>query len=116
MHFVFKYRLIENGKFGHFLFFHLCLCFNAEDYLQMKTIIKSTQHTKRYAIFSINTDKYQIPIYGDFNPLYTGNPLTSTLANSEDPDEMQHYAAFHQDSHCLLRQKRYTEGIITCDP
>ena len=67
MHFVFKYRLIENGKFGHFLFFHLCLSFNAEDYLQMKTIIKSTQHTKRYAIFSINTDKYQIPIYGDFH-------------------------------------------------
>ena len=29
------------------------------------------------------------------NPLYTGNPLTGTFANSEDPDEMQHYAAFH---------------------
>ena len=24
------------------------------------------------------------------------------LANSEDPDEMQHYAAFHQDLQCLL--------------
>ena len=23
-----------------------------------------------------------------------------TLANSEDPDEMQHHAAFHQDRHC----------------
>ena len=26
-----------------------------------------------------------------------------TLANSEDPDEMQHDAAFHQGLHCLLR-------------
>ena len=26
-----------------------------------------------------------------------------TRANSEDPDEMQHIAAFHQGLHCLLR-------------
>ena len=25
------------------------------------------------------------------------------LANSEDPDEMPHNAAFHQGPHCLLR-------------
>ena len=24
-----------------------------------------------------------------------GNPITSTFANSEDPDEVQHDAAFH---------------------
>ena len=24
-----------------------------------------------------------------------------TLTNSEDPDEMQHYVAFHQGLHCL---------------
>ena len=29
-----------------------------------------------------------------------------TLANSQDPDEMQHDAAFHQDLHCLLRLKQ----------
>ena len=29
-----------------------------------------------------------------------------TLTNSEDPDEMQHHAAFHQGLHCLLRLKR----------
>ena len=28
------------------------------------------------------------------------------LANSEDPDEMQHHAAFHQGLHCLLRLKQ----------
>ena len=28
-------------------------------------------------------------------------PPTSTFANSEDPDEMQHNAAFHQGLHCL---------------
>ena len=27
----------------------------------------------------------------------------STFANSEDPDEMQHNAAFHQGLHCLQR-------------
>ena len=32
-----------------------------------------------------------------------------TLANSEDPDEMQHNAAFHQGLHCLLRF-RQTSG------
>ena len=29
-----------------------------------------------------------------------------TLANSDDPDEMQHNAAFHQGLHCLLRLKQ----------
>ena len=29
-----------------------------------------------------------------------------TLVNSEDPDEMQHNAAFHQVLHCLLRLKQ----------
>ena len=38
-----------------------------------------------------------------FNSLYSGNPLTSTFANSEDPDIMQHNAAFHQGLHCLYR-------------
>ena len=28
-----------------------------------------------------------------------------TLTNNEDPDEMQHNAAFHQGLHCLLRFK-----------
>ena len=41
------------------------------------------------------------------NPLYNGNPLSGTLVNSEDPDEMQHNAAFHQGLHCLLRLKQY---------
>ena len=57
------------------------------------------------------------------NPLYTGNPLRGTLANSEDPDEMQHYAAFHQGLHCLQRLKQPLGTQIhhnlensTCDP
>ena len=29
-----------------------------------------------------------------------------TLENSEDPDEMQHKAAFHQGLHSLLRLKQ----------
>ena len=39
-------------------------------------------------------------------PLYTGNPQTGTLANSDDPDEMQDNAAFHQGLHYLLRLKQ----------
>ena len=30
----------------------------------------------------------------------------STFANSEDPDEMQHNAAFHQGLHFLLKSKQ----------
>ena len=46
-----------------------------------------------------------------------------TLANSEDPDEMQHDAAFHQGVHCLLRlkqpsgtEKHRNLENSTCDP
>ena len=31
-----------------------------------------------------------------------------TLANSEDLDEMQHNAAFHQGLYCLLRLKQHS--------
>ena len=36
------------------------------------------------------------------NSLYSGDSLISTLANSNDPDEMPHTVAFHQGLHCLL--------------
>ena len=46
-----------------------------------------------------------------------------TLANSEDPDEMKHNAAFHQCLHCLLKIKQpsgtqihYALEAFTCDP
>ena len=31
----------------------------------------------------------------------------STFENSEDPDEMQHNAAFHQGLHCLIGKKDF---------
>ena len=31
---------------------------------------------------------FTFPVF--FNPLYTGNPRTGTLAYSKDPDEMPH--------------------------
>ena len=48
---------------------------------------------------------------------------TCTLENSENPDEMQHYVAFHQGVHCLLSLKN-SSGTEThhnlensiCDP
>ena len=30
-------------------------------------------------------------------------PRNDSLAGSEGPDELHHYAAFHQGQHCLLR-------------
>ena len=46
-----------------------------------------------------------------------------TLANSEDPDKMQHNAAFHQVLHFFLRLKQISRTEIhhnlensTCDP
>ena len=34
-----------------------------------------------------------------------------TLVNSEDPDEMPHKAAFHQDLHCFVRLKRSSKNF-----
>ena len=56
-------------------------------------------------------------------PFEYWKPLNGYLANSEDPDEMQHNAAFHQGLHCLLISK-LPSGIeiyhnlknSTCDP
>ena len=45
-----------------------------------------------------------------------------TSANSEDPDEMLHYVAFHQGLLCLLTKSTFRERntiyleILTCDP
>ena len=36
-----------------------------------------------------------------FNPMYSGNPYMISFANSENPDEMQHNAAFPQGLHSL---------------
>ena len=32
-----------------------------------------------------------------------------TFINSEDPDEVTHYAAFHQGLYCLLGKKRSSD-------
>ena len=45
----------------------------------------------------------------------------ANFANSEDPDEMLHNAAFHQGLHCLPKQNqssdlKYFLTIMTCDP
>ena len=37
---------------------------------------------------------------------------TCTFANSKDPDEMQHNAAFHKGLHCLLWLKKLTDKNI----
>ena len=49
--------------------------------------------------------------------------ILETLEYSEDPDEMQHKAAFHQGLHCLLKSKQFSGTkmhhfieSLTCDP
>ena len=44
--------------------------------------------------------------------LYSGNPYWDALTNNEDPDEMPHDAAFHQNQHCLLRLNQSSEKEI----
>ena len=44
------------------------------------------------------------------NHLYAGNLKMYMMANREDPDKMQHNAAFHQDLHYLLRLKHNLLG------
>ena len=56
------------------------------------------------------------------NTMYTRNNIRF-LANSEDPDKMEHNAAFHLGPHKLLRLKQHPGtkihhnlGTYTCDP
>ena len=44
-------------------------------------------------------------ITATFKSLYTSDSLMHIFANGEDPDELQHNAAFYQGLHCLIRQK-----------
>ena len=46
------------------------------------------------------------PIYRYFIQFVYCKPLNGYLANIEDPDEMQPYAAFHRGLHSLLRFKQ----------
>ena len=58
-------------------------------------------------------------VRSNINLFWTGNPITGTLVNIVDPDEMPHSAAFHLGLQSLLIQNGYSEifffEIITCD-
>ena len=58
-----------------------------------------------------------------FNHFHSANQETGALANSEDPDEMLHKAAFHQGLHGLQQQKHslgtkihHSAEILTGNP
>ena len=44
------------------------------------------------------------------NPFHSGYGYTGILANSEDPYEMPHKAAYHQGLHCLLFKIKKISG------
>ena len=81
-------------------------------------------HLSLRSLFCLFLDGHltQVLLYCLFNFVYWKS-LHRYLANSEDPDEMQHNAAFHQGLHCLLRLKQPSGAEIhrnlensTCDP
>ena len=74
---------MQNTILKHFLLFSLSFLFNN---CNIK-IIKFYTHNEHN------------------NPFCTSNSKMRTLENSEDPDEMPPYAAFHQGLHFLLRKK-----------
>ena len=53
------------------------------------------------------------------NPLYATDSKICTLTNNEDPDEMPHYAAFHQGLHIFSKNQSVGKEIllkaITCE-
>ena len=73
-----------------------------------KNYVKFPNFSQNAPNFSNSMDRGPIPKKGcespEINHLYTEKVLMGTLTNSDDPDEMPHYAAFHQGLHCLLRQ------------
>ena len=68
------------------------------------SLIKSNC-TSQWLTFKSCPIKAIIQLGQTFFILDTGLPVkTGTLANSEDPDEMPHKAAFHEGLHCLLKK------------
>ena len=62
-------------------------------------IINSTKHDILLALKQLYNHKQMKTNYIIYiNPLYTANPLKGTLTNSEDPDEMQHDAAYFRSA------------------
>ena len=78
----------------------------------MKKNHNSETTCRRFIVLSavplIKSEHFLVVREASFNHLCTGNPL----ANSEDPDEMPHHAAFHQGLHCLISQNQPSEKII----
>ena len=72
---------------------------------QISTLFAYTDVGSKFVFGEKYTD-HMIVFKVYVNPLYTGNPYTGTLANSEHPDKMQHYAAFHQGPPCSLKLKQ----------
>ena len=62
-------------------------------------LIYKTSYTIYGSAYEIMVLRYTLSHYLTFC-------ITGSLANSEDPDEMPHTAAFHHGLHCLLRLKR----------
>ena len=71
-----------------------------------------SQSCRDSSLNSVNSLIISEKIKSSVNPSKIGNPLISTLANSEDPDEMPHNAAFCQGLHFLIRQNQSSEKEI----
>ena len=99
-------------------------------FAEIKTAFTDRKKHRSFILFICDPLKYKMgsPVLclKMVSPLFTGNPKTGILADSEDPDEMPHNAAFHQclHWHCLLRlkqpsrtEKKHRSFILfICDP
>ena len=95
------------------------IVFSLNNWKGMQTAESDHRFTVHLPVLCILTVSSRVK-WSNFNNLIT--PLY-TLANSEDPDEMQLNAAYHLGLHCLLRLKQSSGTEIhhnwetpTCDP
>ena len=90
----------QNGSFEYPQ--HMFWLRNKKNHFQLHTLIWGPGVVMLWLI-SIMFTLFPRWIIAWLYPLYTANPLSGTLANREDTDEMPQNAAFPQSLHCLLR-------------
>ena len=69
---------------------------------QVSVTRKCHKHKPQTNLLHQEEEKQNRDGHNTVNPLGNGNSQKDTMANSDDPDEIHHYAAYHHGLHCLL--------------
>ena len=94
----------KNSNF-RFLYYHICI----------KTFFKHACHVSCQLVGQETFFAWTIT-YIHMLCVLAENISTATLANSEDPDERQHYAAFHLLKTTYKDSNKHKLENSTCDP